>query len=178
MKKLLYLTALSVMFVSCSVDSIHEENQIGINDLNKKNDPVDDGSSLCGFADVVDANGKVIGVVEALYNAQKQIVAVSITTYNWKIKTSKIYVGPTLNSAENNPQLYETGKFFYKESFKDGVYNAVYEFEELSIKKDYCIMTSLTITDDVTTGVAFSQGKPLPGSENGLYLMDFFKSCL
>ena len=176
MKNLLYFAAIAVLFASCSVDSIHQdEAQFETITELKKGDPV---NTVCSAGDLVDTKGKIIGIAEAQFVPEKGMVAITLTTTNWKIKSSKVYVGPNIYSEEFNPELFENDKYNFSESFVDGVYKTTYEFPIAHVKKNYCFSASLTISNDSSNESAFTQGKPVQDSENGLYLMNFFNNCL
>lgn len=173
MKNLLYIALIALFVSSCSVDSIQEENSFDLNtELRGKDDPV---SFACNTANLIDSDGVVVGSIEAFEDTKS--VVVTLTTYDWKIRNSKLYVGPALGSPEN-PGLFELGKYEYTESFENGVYVANYEFAKVNIKPDYCVMASLTLSNDTEMENGYSKGKPVPNSQDGLYLLEFFKNCL
>ena len=173
MKNLLYIALIALFVSSCSVDSIQEETSLDINtELRGKDDPVD---LACNSALIVDSDGVEVGTIETF--SKEKSITVTITTYDWKIRNSKLYVGPAIGTNQGIG-LYDLGKFEYTESFKNGVYVANFEFAKVNIQPDYCMMASLTLSDDNSMENGFSKGKPVPGSENGLYLIEFFKNCL
>lgn len=170
MKKLLYIAALAVMSTSCSVDSIQDETPINSQDLKAK------GSSVlyCTTANIKSDSGDTVGILESFADHNTGYITVRLTTFDWKIRESKMYFGPDEDLDTTSPGLFDLGKYGFTESFEEDTYVTEYAYLISNVKDDFALFAKLIITNDGGKENAWLEGN----SQDGLYIMNAVSNCL
>ncbi|MBT8272761.1 MAG: hypothetical protein KJO77_03075 [Bacteroidia bacterium] len=167
MKNLLYSAALAVLFTSCSVDSLQDENS---NDLNVKSFET---KVSCTETNLLNSKGEFKGTMTSYVDYDNNTVTLTLTAYKEKIRTSKLFFGPC-----GETSLTQLGMHTYTETFKENVYIANFEFKLDGIEADYCTRAVLNLSDDQGNETAFSDSTGFQTTKDGLYIQGFLKDCL
>ena len=181
MKNLLYVAAIAVLFTSCSVDSLQDENSIDQSETISKATSIDDNNPSCYNSYLINLNGDKRGHVKSYVDQEQGTLKISLITYNnWKIKKSKLYFGSEeyINEA-GIPSLFDLNKYDYTESFIDGIYTANYTFSLKQIKEDFVLLALLVASDGVDTENVMSlDGDLLPEEGGSFIIRDLISNCL
>lgn len=175
MKKLLYFSAVAVLFFSCSVENLQDENSINFTNEQIKGAKPD---LACISIDVVNSGNEFRGTAEAIVNHDLGIVSIRLTTYDWKIKVSKLYFGPIEQIESTKPDLFGLGKYEFTESFKEGVYVANYDFLLSNVQSDFALMAVLNLSNDYGAENAWTEGKFIQGVSSEAYYPGFLSNCI
>lgn len=176
MKKLLYFAAFAVMFTSCSVDSLQDENSI---DLDVYDTRATESVAMCKSTNLVNDKGGIEGTLESYINYANNRLTLKFTAYNSKkIKASKVFLGPCDEVSPTDPGLFQSGKYIYSESFKNGVYIANYDFKLSSVQSDFCIRAVLNLSNDNGVDTVCTDASGFDSSTDGLYIQGFFENCM
>lgn len=177
MKNLLYFAAFAVAFTSCSVESTQEENSMILNDTNFK--APEAVQNACNYVKLTNNYGETRGTIEPFLDYDKSVIIIRLTTYDWKIKTSKIYFGTKDKWNSTKPGLFETGNYSYNESFNGNIYIANYVFDLADVDADFGITANLNVSNDTQTEVVKSVGVNVDGKETkDTFVSGFVKDCL
>ncbi|MBT8267481.1 MAG: hypothetical protein KJO41_02230 [Bacteroidia bacterium] len=173
MKNLLYIAAFALALTSCSVDSLQDENSILLDEIISKGPVYNNG---CNEVKLSNLNGESRGTIIPFVDYHKKVVIIQFTTIDWKINTSKVYIGTKNGLDSDKPGLFESGKYQYFETFENNVYTASYVFAINDIKSDFGISAHLNITNDTQSEAVFSLAK---GSQNydDNFIESFLKEC-
>lgn len=167
MKKLLFAAALAVVFTSCSVDSLQDENSIELNEKAFKD------KVSCTATNLIDSKGEYKGTMTSYVDYGNNTLTLTLIAYKEKIKTSKLFFGPC-----GETSLTSLGLFSYTETFKENIYEANFEFKLNTIEADYCTRAVLNLSDDQGNETAFSDTSGFQTTKDGLYIKGFIKDCL
>ena len=165
---------LVVLFTSCSVDRIDEDNSIILDELNMK--AIEENGS-CASTNIVNIKGDYRGTCEAFIDYYKEVLVIKFTTVDYKIRTSGLFIGPMSESPIAKPGIVELGKFKFYESFKDGVYETRYKFRLVDIENNSYLIAKLKLSNDFGIENAWAQGTQVPGDDGAMFVEGFIGGC-
>lgn len=173
MKKLLYFLALAVMFFSCSVENLQDENSIDFTNEQTKAE-----IQSCISIDLLNSSNEFRGTAEAIIDDALGTATIRLTIYDWKLNQSKLYFGPISDINSTKPDLFGSGKYDYTESYLDGVFIANYEFLLTNVNKDFALLAIVSLDNGKYAENAWTDGEVIPGVFGENYYPDFLKNCI
>ncbi len=177
MKNLLYLFALVLFITSCSVERIEDENPISTYKQGVTTKAVE-GQTACTVTDIIDTNGKKVGILEVFTDVKKDVMVVQLTTVDWKIKETQVFLGPYEEVPFFQTQEDLNLTYSYDESFINNIYIAGFKFNLSDVKEDFYLVAKAKISDDFIEKPAFAEGEQFSPNSMTMYISSLAESCL
>lgn len=194
MKKLLYVTALAVLFFSCSVENLQDEKSVDPNfrvfEYTPKGgnsftgDKIVEGEEWCFDKVLVAGQNYEAGKV-SVFKTPNDIIIKYTTNDDWSIKATHMSLGecfqtiPTTGS--ENPQI---GKFEHSSSHSNTVNEVVYMvsldvFKEISEDDPYyCFAAHAVVSGPNGTETAWAEGDEFEGRSWAMYVQALRNDCI
>jgi hypothetical protein len=175
MKKLLYFTAIAVLFSSCSIENLQDESAF---DFTNDRTNVEASINSCVSINLINDSNEIKGLAEAIVDHERAVITVRLKSQHGKINASKLYFGSIKNIEIAEADLFKLGKYDLFESFNDGVYTTDYEFSLPDVNRNFGLMAIVYLTNDNISENVRTDGKVVPGINGESYYPDFLENCI
>ena len=174
MKNLLYIFVMALAVTSCSVDPIEEPLSADLNETFSRA-----AEDACASTNVVNIKGTPYAVLNTYVYPEKDVMVVEITSKDWKINSSKLYIGNFKDSPFVDPSNYDETKFTFTETFINGTYTSTFKFKLSDIGPKSCLAAKIQVKNNWGYENAWADGvevsDELPGAK---FVPEFAQNCL
>ena len=171
MKNLLNLVALAVLFTSCSVDPIDNDQSLLLDENTSK---TVEKIPACLTYDLVNDDLEYRGTYEIVSDYWNDEITITVTVSKWKVREAKMFLGPIDATPATNPELFNPANYQFVESYKDDTYIIQYTLVYSEIEKNSVLMAKLILSNDNE----MEDVAPLtPSNENGYAVIEGFLSA-
>ena len=173
MKKIIILFTI-VTFFSCSKESeITPESYTNLTPTiaseNGRRTGEGGGGEGTTSTDLIAGQNMIAGTVE-LWTDGTQLFITYLTTTDWTIDQTHLYIGACEDRPANNPGNPLIGQFPYSENHPENTWSVTYAFDLASLEPTGCIAAHASI-DGVNGGseTAWGDGEPYGGNSWAMY---------